>query len=53
MSKSWTSLPERTREGHRQLDKHWNRFKEDVGEISERGEERIWDFSEHIDTIFN
>ena len=25
-----------TREGHRQSDEHWNRFKGDVGETSER-----------------
>ena len=27
---------ERTREGHRQSDEHWNRFKGNVGETSER-----------------
>ena len=27
---------ERMREGHRQSEEHWNRFKGDVGETSER-----------------
>ena len=31
-----TIFPERTREGHRQSDEHWNRFKGDVGETSDR-----------------
>ena len=36
--KSVTIFLERTREGpgHRQSDEHWNRFKGNVGEISER-----------------
>ena len=29
-------LLERTREGHHQSDEHWNRFKGNVGETSER-----------------
>ena len=37
-----TIFLERTREGHRQSDEHWNRFKGDVGETSERdGVERL------------
>ena len=31
-----SSVLERTREGHRQSDEHWNRFKGDAGETSER-----------------
>ena len=27
---------ERTREGHHQSDEHWNHFKGDIGETSER-----------------
>ena len=40
----------RTREGRRQSDEHWNRFKGNVGETSQR---KIMGFSEHIDTILN
>ena len=29
-------LPERTREGHRQSDEHWNHFKGDIGETTDR-----------------
>ena len=44
---------ERTREGHRQSDGHWNRFKGDVGETAERGVGVLMDISEHIYTILN
>ena len=44
---------ERTREGHHQSDEHWNRFKGNVGEISERGGGAHMGFSEQIDTILN
>ena len=41
-----------TREGHRQSDEHWNRFKGDVGETLRDGMVRIiMGFSESIDTI--
>ena len=37
---------ERTREGHRQSDEHWNRFKGDNGNISEKmgGAHNLWAF---------
>ena len=38
-----TIFLKRTREGHRQSDKNWNRLKGDIGETSE-SVERIWDF---------
>ena len=41
---------ERTREGHRQSDEHWNRFKGNVGETSERRGGAHMGFSERIDT---
>ena len=41
----------RTREGHRQSDEHWNRFKGNAGETSER--RGNVGFSEGIDTILN
>ena len=44
---------ERTREGHRQSDEHWNRFKGNVGETSERRGGAHMGFSEHINTILN
>ena len=44
---------ERTREGHRQSDKNWNRFNGDVGETSERRGGAHMGFSERIDTILN
>ena len=44
---------ERTREGHRQSDEHWNRFKGNVGQTSERLGELILGFYESIDTILN
>ena len=43
----------RTREGHRQSDEHWNRFKGNVGEISERRGGAHLGVSECIDTILN
>ena len=46
-------LLERTREGHRQSDEHWNRFKGNLGETSERRDGAHMDFSEGIDTILN
>ena len=33
---SWTIFLERTRDGHHQSDEHWNHFKGNVGETSER-----------------
>ena len=38
-----TIFLERTREGHRQSDEHWNRFKDNVGDTSETrgGAQRI------------
>ena len=44
---------ERTREGHRQSDEHWNRFKDNAGENSERQGGAHMGFSERIDTILN
>ena len=44
---------ERTREGHRQSDEHWNKFKGDVGETSERGDVAHMGLSERTDTILN
>ena len=44
---------ERTREGHRQSDEHWNRFKGNVEETSERLGGAHIGFSERIDTILN
>ena len=45
-----TVFLERTREGHRQSDEHWNRFKGNVGETYETGEAHRG-FSERTDTI--
>ena len=39
--------------GHRQSDEHWNRFKGNVGETSERRGGAHIGFSERIDTILN
>ena len=44
---------ERTRKGHRQSDEHWNRFKGNVGETSERQCGTHVGFSERIDTVLN
>ena len=41
------------REGNRQSDEHWNCFKANNGEISERGSGAHTVFSERIYTIFN
>ena len=49
----WTIFPERAREGHRQTDEHWNRFKGNVGETSEREGGAHMCFPEHVDTILN
>ena len=43
----------RTRKGHRQSNEHWNRFKGNVGETSERRGGAYMGFSERIDTILN
>ena len=48
-----TVFLERTRDGHRESDDHWNRFKGDVGETSERRGGAHMDFSESMDTILN
>ena len=40
------------REGHRQSDEHWNRFKGNAGETSERRGGAHMGFSERIDTIW-
>ena len=39
------------REGHRQSDKHWNRFKGNVGRTSERRGGAHMGFSERLDTL--
>ena len=39
--------------GHRQSNEHWNRFKGDVLETSERRGGAHIDFSERIDIILN
>ena len=44
---------ERTREDHRQSDEHWNLFKGNVGETSERCGGARTGFSERIDSILN
>ena len=45
---------ERTREGHRQSDEHWNCLKGDVGETSERWRgQHVIGLSGRIDTILN
>ena len=49
--KRWTIFLERTREAYRQSDKQWNRFKDNVGETSERRGGAHTGFSERIDTI--
>ena len=43
----------RMREGHRQSATHWNRFKGDVGETSDRWGVVHMGFSKRIDTILN
>ena len=48
-----TIFLERTREGHRQSDEHWNSFKGNVGEISEKRGGAHEVFSARIDTILN
>ena len=44
---------QRTIEGHRQSDEHWDRIKGNVGEISERRGEAYMGFSQRIDTILS
>ena len=44
---------EMMREGHQESDEHWNRFKGNIGEPSERWDRVHMGFSEHIDTILN
>ena len=51
--KRYTVFLERTREGHRHSDEHWNRFKGNVGESSERRGGEHMDFSERIYTILS
>ena len=53
VNKRWTVFLERTREGHRQSDEHWNHFKGEVGETSERWGGTHMGFSKCIDTILN
>ena len=48
-----TIFLERTREGHRESDEHWNRFKGTVGETSERWGGAYMGISERIDAILN
>ena len=45
--------PALTVEGHRQSDEHWNYFKGNVGETSERLGGAHMGLSERIDTIMN
>ena len=47
------NLCEKTREGHRRSDEHWNHFKGNVGETSERWGVAHMGFFERIDTILN
>ena len=44
---------ERTREGHRQSDEHWNCFTDNTRETSERRGGAHMGFSETIDTTLN
>ena len=44
---------ERTTQGHRQSDQHWNRFKGNVGETSEGRGGAHMGFSERINTTLN
>ena len=46
-------LPRRTRKGHRQSDEHYNCFKGNMGQTSERRGGAYMGFSERIDTILN
>ena len=41
------------RDGHRQSDEHWNRFKGNFGETPERRGGELMGFSERIDTTLN
>ena len=44
---------ERTSEGHRQSDEHWNRVKSNIGGTSERRGGARMGFSERIDNNLN
>ena len=44
---------ERMTEGHHQSDEHWNCFKGNFGETSERRDGAHMCFHEHVDTILN
>ena len=44
---------ERTSVGHVQSDKHWNHFKGNIGETSERWDRVHMGFAERTDTILN
>ena len=44
---------ERTKEGHRQSEENWNRFKGDIGVTSEKWGGVYMGFTERIDTILN
>lgn len=46
-------LHDRTREGHRQSEDHWNRFKGYGGETAERWSGLHLGFSKRINTILN
>ena len=48
-----TIFLERTGEGHRQSDKHWNCLKGNIGKTSERRGGAHMGFSECIDTSLN
>ena len=48
-----TFFLERTRKGHGQSGEHWNLFKGDTRETSERRDGAHMGFSERIDTILN
>ena len=51
--KHWTIFLERPRDGHRQSDEHWNRFKDNAGVTSERLGGAHTGFSERTDSILN
>ena len=48
-----TIFLERTREGHRQSDEHWNRLKGNVGETSERRSGAHMGSFERVETTLN
>ena len=53
LKEALTIFLERTRESHRQSDEHWNRFKGNVGETSEKRVGAHMGFSERKHTILN